>query len=179
MSHQPDNTRRPQADEYFEYYQNYISCVPAGDFFSLLEGQIGELRSVLGKVGEQEAMQLHPPYTWTLKQVVGHLIDAERIFAERLHRFASGDLQPIPGMDQDPYIVNNDYVKPSLPALLDELIYLRQANMLLLRRIKPEAWDNRGVASDHPITVRALAYILVGHINHHIKIVRKRLGHSG
>lgn len=79
-------------------------------------------------------------------------------------------------MDQDPYIANNDYVKPSLSALLDELIHLRKANVLLLRRVKPEAWDNRGVASDHPVTVRALAYILVGHINHHLKIVRKRLG---
>lgn len=150
--------------------------MPDGDYYSLLEGQITELRSVLGNVNELDAMKLHPPYTWTLKQVTGHLIDGERIFADRLHRFASGDFQQLPGMDQDPYIANHDYVNPTLTALLEELIHLRQANVLFLRRIKPEAWDHRGVASNHSVTDRALAFILVGHIYHHLKIVRKRLG---
>lgn len=176
MSSAINPARRPEPTEYFEYYHNYVSQVPNGEFFSMLEGQVVELRSLLGQVNEQTAMTLHTPYTWTLKQVTGHLIDAERIFADRLHRFASGDLQPLPGMDQDPYIANNDYVTPTLADLVNELIHLRQANVLLLRRIKPQAWDHRGVASDHPITVRALAYILIGHINHHLKIVRKRLG---
>ncbi|HQR06877.1 MAG TPA: DinB family protein [Gemmatales bacterium] len=175
MSHQMKYTLPPGIDEYFEYYHNYIKQVPDGDYHSLLVGQIAELRSVLGDVNENDAMKLHSPYTWTLKQVIGHLIDGERIFADRLHRFASGDFQELPGMDQDPYIINHDYLSPTLSALLEELIHLRQANVLLLRRIKPEAWDHRGVASNHPVTVRALAYILVGHINHHLTIVRKRL----
>lgn len=176
MSQQIKHTRRPEKDESFEHYHNYIKQVPAGDYYSLLEGQIAELRSVLGNVNENDAMKLHSPYTWTVKQVIGHLIDGERIFADRLHRFASGDFQQLPGMDQDPYVANHDYVSPTLTALLEELIHLRQANVLLLRRIKPEAWDHRGVASNHRVTVRALAYILVGHINHHLEILRKRLG---
>lgn len=176
MSHQLKHTRRPENDECFEHYHNYINQVPDSDFYDLLEGQIAELRSVLGGVNELDAMKVHSPYTWTLKQVTGHLIDGERIFADRLHRFASGDFQELPGMDQDPYIANQDFVSPTLPELIEELIHLRQANVLLLRRIKPKAWDNRGVASNHPVTVRALAYILVGHIIHHLNIVRKRLG---
>ncbi len=176
MFTQTEAMRRPHPDEYFEYYHNYISQVPAGDLLVLLERQIHDLRSVFDSVSEQQALMVHPPYTWSLKQVVGHLIDGERIFAFRLHHFASGDVQPLPGMDQDPYVANQDYVGPSLKALVDELIFCRQANVLLMRRLKPESWDRRGIASDHPITVRALAYILVGHINHHMKIVRKRLG---
>jgi DinB superfamily len=167
--------RRPNADEYFEYYANYINQVLDGDFFQMFENQVGELKTFFATVTEKEASVLHAPYTWTIKQVVGHLIDAERIFANRLHRFACGDLQPLAGMEQDPYVENSDYEKPTLKSLLDELLLLRQANILLLRRVKPSAWDNRGVASNHPITVRALAYILIGHINHHMRIFRKRL----
>lgn len=171
-------TRPPTADEYFEYYGTYVRLVPAGDLLGAAESQIGELREFFRTVSEQDASRLHPPYTWTIKQVVGHLIDAERIFGNRLHRFSSGDLQPLPGMDQNPYVANHDYTSPALQSLVEELLCCRQANLLLLRRIKSRAWDNRGVASDHPVTVRALAYILVGHIQHHMQIVRKRLGSS-
>jgi hypothetical protein len=78
-------------------------------------------------------------------------------------------------MDQEPYVASCNYESPSLPALVDELCFCRQANVLMLRRLKPEAWNNRGVASGHPVTVRALACMLVGHINYHLQIVRKRL----
>lgn len=165
----------PEPDESFEFYHNYIRHVPPGNILELAQRQIEDLRSVFRRVSASEETKLHPPYTWTLKQVVGHLIDAERIFADRLHRFAAGDLQPIPGMDQNDYVNNYDYEKPSLAMLVDELVLCRQANVLLLQRLKPTAWDQRGVASGNPVTVRALAYILVGHIEYHLKIVRQRL----
>ncbi len=175
MSTKTDAARPPATDEYFNYYKTYIQLVPDGDLLKLAEQQIGELSSFFQNVSESDSMTIHAPYLWSIKQVVGHLIDAERIFANRLHRFASGDLQALPGMNQDPYITNNDYETPSLKSLVDELLFCRQANLLLLRRIKPQSWDNVGVASDHPITVRALAYIMVGHIIHHMQIVRRRL----
>ncbi|MDP1562635.1 MAG: DinB family protein [Pirellulaceae bacterium] len=167
--------RTPAPDESFEYYHNYIRHVPPGDILDLAKQQIDELRSVFDTVSVSESMKLHAPYTWTLKQVVGHLIDAERIFADRLHRFAAADLQPIPGMDQNDYVNNFDYDSPSLANLVDELVFCRQSNVLLLRRLKPSAWDQRGVASGHSVSVRALAYILVGHIEYHMQIVRQRL----
>ena len=168
--------RPPKPDEYFQYYGKYVSQVPPGDLLALAEAQVPELRQFFSSVAERDAVICHTPCTWTIRQVVGHMIDAERVFADRLHRFASGDLQPIPGIDQDVYVAGSDYETPALQSLVEELLLCRQANVLLLHRIKPEAWDHRGVASDHPVTVRALAWILVGHINHHMRIVRTRLG---
>lgn len=175
---EPGITRRPGRDEYFEYYDTYIRLVPDGQCLALLHSQVDELRSYFAEVTEAEASVPHPPYVWTIKQVVGHMIDAERIFADRLHRFASGDPQPQPGMEQDPYVANHDYQTPLLGDLVDEWVHCRQANIRLVHRLKPSAWDQRGIASGHAITVRAIAWILVGHIMHHMKIVRARLGRS-
>lgn len=166
----------PATDEHHEYYGTYIRLVPQGDLIEILEKQIADFRKVLDSVSDNDASRLHAPYTWTIKQVIGHLIDCERIFGNRMHRFASGDDQPLPGMDQNPYVANNDYDSPTLGTLVDELEYCRRANVLLLRRIKPESWSYRGNADGNPISVRAIAYILAGHITYHLEIVRKRLG---
>lgn len=167
--------RRPNADEYYSYYETYVRLVGETDLLQQAADQIGELTELFAGVSEADAMVVHPPYTWTIKQVVGHLIDAERIFSDRLHRFASGDLQELPGMEQDPYVANQDYQTPALRALLEELLLCRRANLLLMKRLLPHAWDQRGVASGHPVTVRALAWIMVGHITYHLRIVRQRL----
>jgi hypothetical protein len=168
-------TSPPRDSEYFEYYGTYVSQVPEGNLISLAEAQIDELKLFFERVTEAQATVLHAPYTWTIKQVVGHLIDADRFFADRLHRFASRDFQPLNSMDQDIYVANLDYQSPSLASLVEELGLCRLSNVLLLRRLPPGAWDQCGIASDHPITVRALAYIQVGHITYHLKILRKRL----
>lgn len=175
MSERSDFRQPPQRDEYFEYYAKYVDRVPEGDIRVLLDEQVRTLRELFDGVSETTASIVHPPSTWTLKQVVGHLIDAERIFAERLHHFAMGDLQPLPGMNQEEYVAHADYETPSLATLVDELVLLRQANALLLRRLKPTDLAARGEASGHPVTVRALAWMLVGHIEHHLTIVRRRL----
>ncbi len=168
--------QRPSKQEYFEYYGTYVDKVPDGDILELATAQCDELRKVLGSLKESEAMVLHAPYTWTIKQVVGHLIDAERIFADRLHRFAAGDQQAQPGMDQDKYVAEQDFQTPKLQSLVDELTLCREANLLLIRRLMPGAWDYRGLASGYSFSVRALAWILVGHINHHLDILRRRIG---
>lgn len=167
---------RPTQDEYFAYYDTYISKVPDGNIIARLEEQLTEVRSLLGRLSDEETDKIHPPYTWTIKQVTGHLIDAERIFADRLHRFAMGERQEQPGMDQDVYIASADYHSVSLHALMDELLHCRQANILLLKRLTPEAWSRQGIASGYSVTVRALAWMLAGHIIHHLRIVQKRLG---
>ncbi len=171
-------TVRPGRDEYFAYYDTYVSKVPDGDIIQQLKAQLQELEAVLGSLPDEVGDRVHAPYTWSIKQVVGHLIDAERIFADRLHKFAMGDQQEQPGMDQDVYIASADYTQVRLRALLDELLYSRQANVLLIERLTNEAWDRRGIASGHPVTVRALAWMLAGHIIHHLRIVKQRLGSS-
>lgn len=174
--YQPVATVRPKADEYFEYYDTYISKVPDGDVLELLKSQVIELKEFFASVPESESTRLHAPYTWTIKQVVGHLIDAERIFADRLHRFAMGDPQPQPGMDQDIYVAGGNYDSVALPALVEEFCLCRRANCLLIARLPEQAWDHRGVASGYEVTVRALAWMMAGHVIHHMRIVHKRLG---
>jgi len=167
--------KAPQPDEFFHFYKTYINLVPSGDLFRFAEQQIVELRKLSSTVTEEVALRIHTPYTWTIKQVVGHMIDTERIFANRLHRFACGDLQPLPGMDQEPYVANCDYETPSIESLVEELCCLRLANVCLMKRLRPDQWNHRGVASGHPVTVRALGFMMVGHVTYHLQIIEKRL----
>lgn len=166
--------RRPSPDEYKEYFSSYIDCVPEGELFEMLESQIEHFQNALAKISDEEASVLHEPYTWTIKQVVGHLIDSEKLFGWRAHRFGCGDDTPLPGMEQNPYVEAIDYSKTRLPELANELEYTRRSNVSFLRRLSNEAWDRVGTADGNPITVRALAYLLVGHINHHMRIAEKR-----
>ena len=171
-----DPPRRPLPDEYNEFYAGYVSCVPDRNLFSQLEQQIEVFRSTLSGEPEERFSVIHEPFTWTIKQVVGHLIDAEKLFGWRAHRFGCGDKTPLPGMDQNPYVDAINYEKVSIASLIDELDHTRQSNIAFLKRLEAASWDCVGTADGNPITVRALAYILVGHVNHHFAIIRKRLG---
>lgn len=171
----PAYNHRPDKSEYFAFYGTYVQLVPEGDLLAIASSQVVELQEFFASVPEVQSNVLHAPYTWTMKQVVGHIIDTERIFANRFHRFACGDFQPESGMDQDAYIANSDYEAPSLASLVDEWQHLRQANILLMKRTATAAWSNVGVASEHNVSVRALGYMLIGHVAYHLKIVRSRL----
>lgn len=173
---QTESMRPPDATESAEFYHRYISLVPVGDLMAELRDQTGRLELLFQDRDDSEAEVLHPPYTWTLKQVLGHLIDCERTFGERLHRFAVGDEQPMPGIDENRYVAQMDYDTPSAASLVQEWCLCRRANVLLIERLAPEQWDRVGVASDCRFTVRSVVYILAGHYLHHEQIIRKRLG---
>lgn len=168
--------RPPTESEYAEYFGLYIGRVPDGDIVEYLELQCRQFQDVLGSIDEKTAGIVHAPYTWTIKQVVGHLIDVERVFGYRALRFASGDERPIIGMEQDSWVAHTDYVTPTLAALTEELRYSRLANHCFFKRIEPEAWDRTGTADDKEISVRAIAYCLVGHLTHHLEIIKSRIG---
>ena len=168
-------TRPPTDSEYAEYYGLYVGRVPDGDIVEYLELQVGQFQDVLGSIDEQTANIVHAPYTWTIKQVVGHLIDVERVFGYRALRFASGDDRPILGMEQDSWVAHTDYVSPTLAALTEELRFSRLANLCFFKRIETEAWDRSGTADGNEMTVRAIAYCLVGHLTHHLEIIKSRL----
>jgi uncharacterized damage-inducible protein DinB len=168
-------SQRPTSEEYFEYYEKYISLVPDGDIIQSAGTQLESVTKILSGISEGDSTVLHAPYTWTIRQVLGHIIDVERIFADRLHRISSGDPQPQLGMDQDLYVNGQDFSSPLLSSLAEEWHALRRANVLLIARMRPEAWAIQGNASGYPVTARALAWMLVGHVTHHMKIVRKRL----
>ena len=167
---------RPGRDEYAEYYGRYIDRVPDGDVVAMLESQGNETQKLLASIGEEKAGYRYEPGKWSIKEVVGHIADAERVFAFRLLAFARGEKQPLPGFDQDEYMETANFDARSLADLADDLASTRHATLTLVRSFNDEAWDRRGVASDNPASVRALAWITAGHERHHVSILRERYG---
>ena len=168
-------SRQPKVEEYAPYYGQYIDLVSEGDVRVLLEQQIAQFSDVLGAIPEEQANVLHAPYTWTIKQVVGHMIDVEKVFGYRAHRFACNDLRPILGMEQNEFVDNLEYSESFLSDLAVELKCTRRSNSLFFKRIPDTAWNRMGTADGNSMSVRAIAYILVGHITHHLEIIKQRL----
>ena len=169
---------RPSTSEHAPYYASYIALVLESDVLKVLDDQAREIDSLLKSIPEEQASVLHPPYTWTIKQVVGHLIDAERVFAYRSLRFGRGDAQALPGFDENIYARTGEFDRLPLRALVAEYAAVRQNTLHLLRHLPESAWARTGVANGAPASVRALAFIIAGHTRHHLGIVRKRLATS-
>lgn len=170
-----NNFTRPEPTEYFEYFETYISKFKPDDFWVEFDQQPEQLRKLLGSLPEGEDSKLHEPYTWTLKQVVGHLIDTERIFATRLLRIAVGDPTPNPDFEQNSYVDGLDYEAVSMSDLIEEFSVLRQSNALMLRRFGDTQLERSGTASGRTLSARAIPFILGGHVNYHVEIMEKRL----
>ena len=165
---------RPEASEYAPYYERYVSLVPDGDVTGTLARQNEEVLALLGGVTEERAGFRYEPGKWSVKEVVGHVIDAERVFAYRAMAIARGDRAALPGMDQEEYMAGSDFDARTLADLAEEFSHPRRANVLMLRGLPAGAWSRRGVASGNEVTVRALAYIIAGHAAHHLQVLRTR-----
>jgi uncharacterized damage-inducible protein DinB len=165
---------RPEANEYASYYGKYVSLVPDADVVETLTRQNEDTLALLGGVTEERAGFRYEPGKWSIKQIVGHLIDTERIFAYRALAIARGEQKPLPGMEQDEYMATTNFDARTLADLAEEFSHVRRANTLMLRGLSDEAWSRRGVASDNEVTVRAIAYIIAGHEAHHVQILRAR-----
>jgi len=172
----------PQVSEYASYSSRYISLVPDGDIVSLLTEQAERTAEALSGLSDREANFRCAPGKWTIKQVLGHLIDAERVLAYRALRIARNDKTPIEGFEQDDYVANGP-ASVSLAELVREFTAVRHATVLLFRHLAPEAWDRRGTANNNEVTVRATAYIIAGHELHHRRILQEKyfsaLGETG
>ena len=165
---------RPAATEYAGYYEKYVSLVPGDDVIAVLSRQQADTRDLLRGIPEERAASRYEPGKWSIKELVGHMIDGERIFAYRALRFARGDATPLPGFDQDPYVAAANSDARTLDDLIDEFGHVRAATLSLLRSLDPEAWARRGTASEAEVSVRALAYIIAGHEAHHVRVLRER-----
>lgn len=163
---------RPTPDEYAPYYEAIIQSVPEGDIFDLLDQQIGLLRRDLARLSDEQANYRFGPDEWSIKEVVGHLNDVERIFSYRAMCFSRGDPAPLPGHDQDVFVRESNYGTRTLADLVQEFEWLRRANILAFRSLSAEAGQRRGTASDASVSVRALIYMLAGHVYHHIDSIR-------
>jgi hypothetical protein len=166
---------RPDSSEYAPYYANYLVHVPEDDIVAAMKSGTASTLAYLAGIPESEAMICHPPYTWTIKQVIGHLTDCERVFGYRALRIARGDSTPLPGFDENMYAQAALHDRVPMSGLLSGLENLRRSHIAFFEQLPEEAWLRRGTANNTAVSVRAIAFILLAHERHHLAIIRKRL----
>jgi uncharacterized damage-inducible protein DinB len=167
---------RPDSGEYAPFYHTYVSAVPDGDVVAVLRESGRELTRALSAVPEARWSHRYGDGKWTVREVVGHVSDAERIFAYRALRFARGDQTPLAAFDENAYVPTAGAEQRTLESLVGELAAVREASVRLFESLPDDAWMRRGTASGKEITVLALAYIVAGHALHHFRILRERYG---
>jgi hypothetical protein len=165
---------RPEATEYAPHYETYVSKVPEGDLLHLLDEERRTTGHLLGAIPEATGSHRYAPGKWSIKEVVGHVTDAERVFSYRALRFARGDRTPLPGFDEQAYAPAGRFDARPLADLARELALVRAATIALFRGFDAEMLERRGVANGQEISVRALAYVIAGHERHHVAILRER-----
>lgn len=165
---------RPKPGDYDPYYQNYIDLTEGEDILKILNEQSKETQSVLNCFPEKRGNYAYADGKWTVKQVIGHLMDTERVFAYRALSIARGETQPLPGFDQDVYVSNGKFNERDLFELSYEYRLLRESNYLMFKGLDKNVYNNRGIANDKEITVLAIMYIIAGHQKHHVKILNER-----
>ena len=164
----------PEKTEYDPYYERYVALVANDDIIDTLASQPTRLQDLFTAMPEERGEFRYAEGKWSIKELLGHLIDAERMFAYRLFRISRADETPIEGFEQDGYIENAHSNRRSFADLLEEFSLLRRANMLFLNNLTDEALMRVGTANNVKISVRALVYIMAGHIEHHLNVLRDR-----
>lgn len=173
------NTRvvgRPEPDEIPAHYAGYIQRVPELDPVMACASQIEATAALLHGLSDTDALYRYGRGKWSIKEVVGHLADTERIMSYRALRIARGDVTPLPSFDENAYVPVAKFDDRSLADLVGELCTVRAATLALLRTFDAEAWRRRGTASGKPISVRALGYVIPGHERHHVEVLTTRYG---
>jgi hypothetical protein len=165
----------PNPNEYAPYYGRYIEPASArGDVLAALPKQIDEIKSALGNLLDEQALFRDAPNEWTIKEVLGHMNDAERIFAYRLLCISRNDQTPLPGFEQDDYVRESGFNNYPIADLVSEFEFMRCANILAIKNMSTESALRLGTASGFPVSARALIYILVGHVEHHMASLHEK-----
>jgi len=165
---------QPLDTEYAPYYQGYIGHVTEQEILPVLRSQLDALDVLLGRVTPEHETYRYAEGKWSIREIVGHLIDAERVFGHRAFCIARGEKQNLPGFDQNDYMLTAPYDRIDLEDLLSELRLVRLSNIAMLRTLDGEAWVRMGTANDNQVSVRALAFIIAGHARHHMEVLRER-----
>ncbi len=169
---------RPEKDEFAPYYLTYVNSVPEGDIISILSQQMEDTMLLLNDVSEEQGQFHYAPGKWSLKEVIGHITDTERIMAYRLLCIARGETLSLPGFDENKYVAHASFNQQPIEQLLANLSVVRQSTILLLKSLAAESYTRKGLANNVEMTVRALAYIIAGHALHHCQIINERYIHS-
>ena len=165
----------PNSDEYASYYAGYVERAERmGDVFAALSQQVDELQSALGTLSDEQGLFRDAPNEWSIKEVVGHLNDVERVFSYRLLRISRNDPAPLTGFEQNDYVREAGFDTHPLQDLLQEFESLRRANILAIRNMTEEAVLRQGTASGYTVSARALIYMMVGHVDHHMASLHEK-----
>ena len=164
---------RPQADEYPVFYKGYVDTVK-DDVLAELEHQIESFTTLLKGIPLEKSGFSYAEGKWTIVELLGHILDTERIMAYRALRIARNDSTPLPGFEENDYVANAHFADRSLDSMREEFEHLRKANLFLIKSFNETEFSRVGISNDKPISVKALVFIMAGHLNHHIRILKER-----
>ena len=166
--------KKPDQNEYPEYYHKYIEAIPEIEIFFYLEKQMSETRTFFKNIPHGKSTFRYADGKWSIREILGHITETERIFAYRALRFAKNDKTPLPGFDENEFIRNSNYHAIELSILLDEFEFVRKANLIMFNNFPDDVWKLKGIASDNLIALSAIPYIIAGHLDHHKQIIKER-----
>jgi hypothetical protein len=176
MGATPAPIGRPGEGEYAPAYAGYVALVPETDILAVLDRQVGELRELAASVPAERETFRYGEGKWSVREVLGHLVDGERVFGYRAFCISRGERAGLPSFDENDYVAQARSDAIPLRELVDELALVRESSLAFLRRLEPREWERAGTASGKAITVRALAWVMGGHPRHHFRILRERYG---
>lgn len=165
---------KPNPEDYAAYYGKYIELVEDKNVVYILEEQIDEIKELLKNISEDKSKHRYAEGKWSIREVVGHIIDTERVFAYRALCIARGDEKSLPGFDQDAYAINSNHDNIKLERLEEEFFAVRLSNILLLESFADEMWERTGTANNNKISVKAAAFIIAGHFKHHLNVLKEK-----
>lgn len=165
---------RPTESEYAPDYEGYVNQVSENEILPVLRAQMDDLDVLMDRVAPDKETYRYAEGKWSIREIVGHLIDGERVFGYRAFCIARGEKQDLPGFDQDDYMLTASYDQIDLENLLSELRLIRLGNIAMFRTFDEESWSRVGTANGNEITTRALAFIMAGHLRHHMNVLRER-----
>lgn len=165
---------QPLESEYAPYYHGYVSQVSEDEILPVLRSQLDALDVLLGRVAPEREKHRYAEGKWSIREIVGHLIDGERVFGYRAFAIARGDRNNMPGFDQNEYILTSPYDRLDLEDLLSEFRLVRLSNIAMFRTLDGESWARFGTANDDQVSVRAIAFIMAGHVRHHMAVLRDK-----
>jgi hypothetical protein len=165
---------QPKANEAAEYYFRYIDLAPTDDIVSFLDEQFKQTMPFLVSISEERSTHRYAPDKWSIRELLNHVNDGERIFLGRALWFARGFTDPLPSFDQEIAVAGAEADRTSWAVLVEEFRTVRLGSLSFFRNLQPEGWSRSGIASDNPVTVNAIAYIIGGHVAHHVNVLKER-----
>jgi len=166
----------PSETEYAPFYARYIARVPEADLLQVLEQQPAELRALADSIDPEDELHRYAPDKWSIRQTFGHMIDTERVMGYRAFCIGRGETKALPGFDEKQYVARADSDDRPVKEMVHEFAAIRQSHLWVIRRWTPEEWSRLGNANNYPMSARAIAYVMAGHVRHHVALMREKYG---